>query len=70
MSTKKKRVRRTFSDEFKLDAVNLVVVDGYSFKAAAEAAALEMLQTKFLLGLAKAVFDEPASQGDSQEFAK
>lgn len=37
MSDEKKRVRRTFTEEFKRDAVNLVVVEGYSFKAAAEA---------------------------------
>ena len=37
MSKKTKRVRRTFQDEFKRDAVNLVVKQGYSFKAAAEA---------------------------------
>jgi transposase len=37
MSKRSKRVRRTFSDEFKQDAVNLVVKQGYSFKAAADA---------------------------------
>ncbi|MDA8563885.1 transposase [Mariniblastus sp.] len=37
MSKKPKRVRRTFTEEFKRDAVNLVVKQGYSFKAAAEA---------------------------------
>jgi transposase len=31
------QARRSFSDEFKRDAVNLVVTDGYSFKAAADA---------------------------------
>ena len=31
------QARRSFSDEFKQDAVNLVVADGYSFKAAADA---------------------------------
>ena len=36
-SKREKRVRRTFSDEFKRDAVNLVIVQGYSFKRAAEA---------------------------------
>ena len=30
-------VRRTYTDEFKRDAVNLVVVEGYSFKRAADA---------------------------------
>ena len=34
---KKKRVHRTFTDEFKRDAVNLVVVEGYTFSAAAKA---------------------------------
>ena len=41
MSTKdaksRKRARRSFTDEFKQDAVNLVVVEGYSFKRAADA---------------------------------
>ena len=32
-----KKVRRQFSDEFKRDAVNLVVIEGYSFKRAAGA---------------------------------
>ena len=35
MSKKNERIRRTFSDEFKQDAVNLVVKQGYSFAAAA-----------------------------------
>ena len=34
MSEKSKRARRSFSDEFKQDAVDLVVKQGYSFKAA------------------------------------
>ena len=33
----RKRIRRRFSNEFKQDAVNLVVVQGYSFKRAADA---------------------------------
>ncbi len=37
MSEKPKRVRRSFNEDFKRDAVNLVVKQGYSFKAAAEA---------------------------------
>ena len=37
MSKTPKRIRRTFSDEFKQDAVNLVVKQGYSFAAAAKA---------------------------------
>ena len=37
MSSNGKKPRRTFSDEFKRDAVNLVVVEGYSFSAAARA---------------------------------
>ncbi len=36
-SKKSKRPRRSFSDEFKQDAVDLVVKQNYSFKAAAEA---------------------------------
>lgn len=34
---KSKRTRRTFTDDFKRDAVNLVVVEGYSFQRAADA---------------------------------
>lgn len=37
MSSNGKRKRRTFSEQFKRDAVNLVVVEGYSFAAAARA---------------------------------
>ena len=37
MESNEKRKRRSFSDEFKRDAVNLIVVQGYSFKAAASA---------------------------------
>jgi len=37
MSKKSKRVRRSFSDEFKQDAVDLVLKQGYSLRAAAEA---------------------------------
>ena len=37
MSKNPKRIRRTFSDDFKQDAVNLVVKQGYSFAAAANA---------------------------------
>ena len=37
MSKKSKRIRRTFTDEFKQSAVDLVVKQGYSFKAAANA---------------------------------
>ena len=33
----RKRGRRSFTDEFKQDAVNLVVVQGYSFKETADA---------------------------------
>lgn len=37
MSRKSKGERRTFTEEFKRNAVNLVVVEGYSIRAAAEA---------------------------------
>ena len=37
MSTNRKRKRRTFSEEFKREAVNLVVVEGYTIAAAARA---------------------------------
>ena len=37
MSSKGKRTRRSFSEEFKRDAVNLIVKEGYSIPAAAQA---------------------------------
>ncbi len=37
MKTKVKPKRRTFKEDFKREAVNLIVTEGYSFKAAAEA---------------------------------
>ena len=37
MSQESKYKRRSFSDEFKLGAVNLIVNQGYSFRAAADA---------------------------------
>ena len=37
MSTNGKRVRRSFTEEFKRDAVSLVVKEGYSFAKAAQA---------------------------------
>ena len=37
MSNQSKRGRRSFSDEFRQDAVDLVAKQGYTFKAAAEA---------------------------------
>ena len=36
-SGQSKRIRRTFTEDFKRDAVNLVVVEGYSFQRAADA---------------------------------
>jgi len=37
MSSNGKRKRRSFNEQFKRDAVNLVAVEGYSFAAAARA---------------------------------
>lgn len=37
MESDNKRKRRSFTEEFKRDAVNLVVIQGYSFKEAASA---------------------------------
>lgn len=37
MEDQNRRTRRKFTEEFKRDAVQLVVVEGYTFKAAAEA---------------------------------
>ena len=42
MPGKAKRKRRSFSSEFKQDAVDLIVKQGYSFKAAAEAVGVEV----------------------------
>jgi transposase len=36
-STRRKRAKRSFTDEFKKDAISLVVVEGYSFARAADA---------------------------------
>lgn len=41
MPEKNKRHRRSFTSEFKQDAVNLIVKQGYSFRAAAEALGVE-----------------------------
>jgi len=38
---KPKRTRRRFTDDFKRDAVNLVVVEGYSFQRAADAVGVD-----------------------------
>ena len=40
MSSKSRRQRRTFTEEFKRDAVNLVVIEGYTVSAAAKAGLL------------------------------
>ena len=37
MDEQSKRRRKTYSEEFKRDAVRLVVSEGYSFKSACEA---------------------------------
>jgi transposase len=37
MEYQQRRTRRTFTDEFKRNAVNLVVFEDYTFKAAADA---------------------------------
>ena len=42
MPEKAKRKRRSFSSEFKQDAIDLIVKQGYSFKAAAEAVGVEV----------------------------
>lgn len=37
MDEQSRRTRKTYSEEFKRDAVQLVLVEGYSFKSACEA---------------------------------
>jgi transposase len=37
MGTSERRQRRKFTEDFMRDSVNLIVVEGYSFKAASEA---------------------------------
>ena len=61
MSTEKTRVRRTFSNEFKRDAVNLVVVEGDSFKAAAEAVGVS---SRSLRGWHEKLAPKPEPCGD------
>ena len=46
MSEKSKRKRRKFSTEFKQDAVDLVVKQGYSISAAAQAVGVEYRSLK------------------------
>ena len=47
LSENLKRSRRSFSAAFKQDAVDLVVKQGYSFKAAADAVAAKSLSSTF-----------------------
>jgi len=61
MSEKSKRPRRSFSAEFKQDAVDLVVKQGYSFKAAAEAVDVS---AKSLRNWPEKLASEPEPCGD------
>ena len=61
MSEKSKRPRRSFSAELKQDAVDLVVKQGYSFKAAAEAVGVSV---KSLRDWHEQLAPEPEPCGD------
>ena len=65
MPKKTKRVRRSFSDDFKQDAVDLVVKQGYSFKAAAEAV---NVSSRSLREWHEKLAPEPTSCGDDASF--
>jgi transposase len=65
MPKKTKRVRRSFSDDFKQDAVDLVVQQGYSFKAAAEAV---NVSSRSLREWHEKLAPEPTSCGDDASF--
>jgi transposase len=66
MSEKSKRPRRSFSAEFKQDAVDLVVKQGYSFKAAAEAVCVSV---KSLRNWHEQLAPEPEPCGDDASTA-
>lgn len=61
MPDKPKRRRRSFSKEFKQDAVNLVVKQGYSFKDAAQAVGVS---TRSLRDWHEKLAPEPEPCGD------
>ena len=66
MSEKSKRARRSFSAEFKQDAVDLVVKQGYSFKAAADAVGVAV---KSLRDWHAKLAPEPEPGGDAASTA-
>ena len=66
MSEKSKRPRRSFSAELKQDAVDLVVKQGYSFKAAADAVGVSV---KSLRDWHEQLAPEPEPCGDDASTA-
>ena len=66
MSEKSKRPRRSFSAELKQDAVDLVVKQGYSFKAAAAAVGVSV---KSLRDRHEQMAPEPEPCGDDASTA-
>jgi len=66
MSEKSKRPRRSFSAEFKQAAVDLVVKQGYSFKAAADAVGVSV---KSLRDWHEKLAPEPESCGEDASIA-
>jgi transposase len=63
--TSGKRPRRSFTDEFKRDAVNLVAVEGYSFHRAAQAVGVS---SNSLRGWYEKFVPEPEACGDDATF--
>lgn len=67
MRETQKRVRRSFSDEFKQDAANLVLLQGYSFNAAADAVGVS---PRSLRDWHEKLASEPKACDDRSTFAK
>ena len=63
--TSETRSRRSFSEEFKRDAVNLVAVEGYSFNRAAQAVGVS---SNSLRGWHEKYVPEPEACGEDATF--
>ena len=63
--TSETRSRRSFSEEFKRDAVNLVAVEGYSFNRAAQAVGVS---SNSLRGWYEKYVPEPEACGEDATF--
>lgn len=65
--TSGKRARRSFTEEFKRDAVNLVAVEGYSFNRAAQAVGVS---SNSLRGWYEKYAPEPEACGEDATFGQ